>query len=164
MAFVVPTKRGRFEVRESRSTPNGPRSRTLVSFKEMDDEVIEKAIARSAKPLDPSELRSSALRAGAQVALPEVDQAGRKTLRSLSRGARLDPMTRRLLLDALGNWGRADEASSEEISDTARAASQWIGSDPEERGQALCDLLELADAFPVRLRPAEISFPRLRSV
>jgi len=50
MAFVVPTKKGSFEIRESRSTAAGPRSRTLASFKELTDETIEKARARAAKP------------------------------------------------------------------------------------------------------------------
>ena len=58
MAFVVPTKRGEFEIRESRSTPKGPRSRTLATFKELNDEVIEKARAKAAKPPDAEDLRT----------------------------------------------------------------------------------------------------------
>ena len=65
MAFVVRTKRGEFEIRESRSTPKGPRSRTLATFRELSDEVIEKARARAAKPPDAEELRDAARRAGA---------------------------------------------------------------------------------------------------
>ena len=41
MAFVVPSRRGSYEIRESQNTPKGPRSRTLVSFRELTEEVIE---------------------------------------------------------------------------------------------------------------------------
>jgi hypothetical protein len=158
MAYVVATKRGKFEVRESHSTAKGPRSRTLVTFEEMDHEVIEKARERASKPLATEELRKSALRAGAPVAIPEVDEAGREVVRLLARGAQLDPTVRKLLLDSLGG----DEKPA--LSDAARAAAQWIGAGARERGEALRDLLELADALPLRLPPTEIGFPRLHSV
>lgn len=166
MAFVVPTKRGGFEVRESHSTPKGPRSRTLVTFKELNDEAIERARARSKKSLSAEDLRKSALRAGASVPSSAVDRAGRETIRLLAKGERLDPKLRRLLLDALSEGAHADQPTrpSDAVSDSARAATEWIGVSPEERGKALRDLLELADALPIRLRPGEIGFPRLRSV
>jgi hypothetical protein len=166
MAFVVPTKRGSFELRESRSTPDGPRSRTLATFKELTDETIEKAQARAARPV-PSEveLRQAALRAGAPVQGSAVDEAARKTLRLLANGKPLDPMLKRLLLDALEHEDRSDRPADPEalVSDTARSATEWIGADPRQRGKTLQDLLELADALPVRLRPTEITFPRLKS-
>lgn len=153
MAFVVPTKRGGFEVRESRSTPNGPRSRTLVSFKEMDSEVIAKALERSAKPLKPEALQKSALRAGAPVAARDIDRASRETLRLLAKGERPAPMLRRLLIDALVNEDRSDRPAdpSATVSDAARTATEWIGSSLEERANALRDLLELSDALPPSL-------------
>jgi hypothetical protein len=43
------------------------------------------------------------------------------------------------------------------------AAAQWIGIDAEQRGEALRDLLELADALPAPARTPEIDFPRLDS-
>ena len=51
---------GEFEIRESRSTPKGPRSRTLASFKELSDEVVAKARAKAAKALEAEELRNAA--------------------------------------------------------------------------------------------------------
>lgn len=68
MAFIVPTKKGTFEIRESRSTPAGPRSRTLATFQELTDETIERAQGRAAKRPSAGELREAALRAGAPVA------------------------------------------------------------------------------------------------
>ena len=49
MAFVVPTSKGSYEIRESSNTAKGPRSRTLVSFRELTDEVIEKAQEKSSQ-------------------------------------------------------------------------------------------------------------------
>jgi hypothetical protein len=163
MAYVVQSKPARFEVRESRSTPKGPRSRTLASFAEMDDDVIKTALERAAKPLTAETLRRLALRAGAPVAGPAVDRAGHEILRRLARGDRLHPKLRRLMLDAL-TQGHGSEQVPKDLSDSARAATEWIGATPDERGSALRDLLELTDALPIRPRSPEIGFPRLRSV
>jgi len=91
MAFIVPTKKGSFEIRESRSTPAGPRSRTLASFRELTDEAIDKARARAMKPPTADELREAALRAGAPVAPPPIDRAARELIGRLAKGERPDP-------------------------------------------------------------------------
>jgi hypothetical protein len=164
MAYVVETKRG-YEIRESRSTPKGPRSRTLATFKELNDEVIEKARARAAKAPEPAELREAAIRAGAPLTEEPVDRAARETLRLVANGAAIDPMLRRLLLDALAGEERrpAPAETPPAVSDAARAASQWIGVSPKRRAAALVDLLGLADALPFEIRPEAIDFPRLSS-
>lgn len=165
MAYVVATKAGRFEVRESASTVSGPRSRTLASFRELTGGVIEKVQARAEKPPTAAELTRSALKAGAPIRGSELDEAARETLRLMANGERPDPMLRRLLLDALADEDRSDRPAASEgrVSDAARAATRWIGVGVEERASALRELLELADALPVRLRPHEIGFPRLKS-
>jgi hypothetical protein len=163
MAFVVATKRGRFEVRESRSTPAGPRSRTLVSFAQMSDEVIDKARARAHKPPAAEELKQAAARVGAPVAGSQIDDSARETLRRIANGERLDPMLHRLLAGALAPAEKGPEEADSKISDSARAATQWIGVSLAQRAEALRDLLELADAIPLRVPPTEIGFPRLRS-
>lgn len=166
MAFVVATKPGRFEVRESASTPKGPRSRTLASFREMTPEIVERVQAKSEKPPTAAELTRSALRAGAPVRGSQLDEAAGETLRRIASGEQPDPKLRRLLMDALSNQeagGRAPESKGV-VSDAARAASQWVGVGAEDRARALRELLELADALPIRLRPHEIGFPRLHSV
>lgn len=167
MAFVVATKRGRFEVRESHSTVDGPRSRTLASFTELTDEVIEKARSRAAKPLAVGELKEAAARAGAAIAGVPIDDSARDTLRRIANGERLDPMLHRLLVDALATAEAPEEhadGSPASVSDSARAATQWIGASLTQRAESLRDLLELTDALPLRIPPAEIGFPRLRSV
>lgn len=165
MAFVTSTKRGGFEIRESRSTPQGPRSRTLVSFKELTADVIAKAQARAAKPVSAGELREAALRAGAPLESPAVDRSARELLRKLAKGERPDPMLKRLLLDALEREDRSDRPRdpSATVSDSARSVSEWVAAEPEERGEALEDLLLLADALPLRRRPESSAFPRLKS-
>lgn len=166
MAYVVATKPGRFEVRESASTPEGPRSRTLASFRELSAETIEKVQARSEKPPTAAELTHLALRAGAPVRGSELDEAARETLRRIASGERPDPKLRRLLIDALSDQGPGTHQGEpgDKVSDAARAAAQWIGVGAGDRADALHDLLELADAIPIRLRPHEIGFPRLRSI
>jgi hypothetical protein len=166
MAYVVATKPGRFEVRESTSTPKGPRSRTLASFREMTAETIEKVQAKSEKPPSAAELTHSALRAGAPVRGSDLDEAARETLRRIASGEQPDPKLRRLLIDALSEPDSETQTSGSKsvISDAARAAAQWVGVSSEDRAAALGELLELADALPIRLRPHEIGFPRLRSI
>lgn len=165
MAFIVPTKRGNFEIRESHSTPAGPRSRTLASFKELTDETIEKARSRAAKPPSADQLREAALRAGAPVAPSPVDRAARDLLGKLAKAQRPDPMLKRLLLDALANEDRSDRPTNPDatVSDAARSVSEWVGASPQERGEVLEDLLLLADALPLRRRPETIGFPSLKS-
>jgi hypothetical protein len=165
MAYVVATKPGRFEVRESASTDSGPRSRTLASFRELTPEVVEKVQARAGKPPTAEELTRSALKAGAPVRGPKLDEAAREALRLMANGERPDPMLRRLLIDALSDEDRSNRPANPRahVSDAARAATQWVGVGAEERGDALRELLDLADALPVRLRPHEIGFPRLKS-
>lgn len=165
MAFVVPTRKGSFEIRESRSTPAGPRSRTLATFRELSDETIEKARSRAAKPPTADELREAALRAGAPISPSPIDQAARDLLGKLAKGQRPDPMLKHLLLDALVDEDRSDRPTDPDaaVSDAARSVSEWVGASAKERGDALEDLLLLADALPLRRRPETIGFPRLEA-
>ena len=149
MTFVTAVRSGSFEVRESRSTPDGPRSRTLASFRELDEATIEKVIERAEKTPERDDLIRAALRAGATVAPPPADEAARSLMRSLAHGEAPSAMHRRLLLDGLNG-----ESSS---------AAEWMGASPAERGEALHDLLLLADAVPIRRRPRKIVFPRIDS-
>jgi hypothetical protein len=165
MAFIVPTKKGTFEIRESHGTPAGPRSRTLATFRELTDETIAKAQEKALKPPNAGELREAALRTGAPIAPLPVDRAARELIGRLAKGERPDPMLRRLLLDALANKGRGDRPadSTTTVSDSARSVSEWVGTTPAERGAALKDLLLLADALPLRRRADTIGFPGLKA-
>jgi hypothetical protein len=163
MAFIVPAKSGRFEIRESTSTPKGPRCRTLVSFRQLDDTVIEKARGKAGKAIDAMELRRGARRAGAPVARPPADRAARELIAELSKGRQPDPTLRRMLLDLLrGDHGDGAMPSLE--NEAEHAVAEWMAASPEERGRALVDLLLLADALPHGGRKGKpLRFPRLDS-
>lgn len=160
MAFIVQTRRGTFEIRESRSTPKGPRSRTLASFEELTDEVIEKAVQRASKPLTPDELRGAARRVGAPVARPAVDQAARELLAELGMGREPEPRLQRLLTAKL----RQGAAGAITPPDPSSAVAEWMAATPADRGKTLVDLLLLADALPHGARRGKpLLFPRLKS-
>jgi len=157
MAYVVSSRPGRWEIRESHRTGAGPRARTLASFAELNTEVIEHARERALTPLDPAEIRRLAYRAGAPVAESDAERAARGLLAGLAAGKRPRRALRRLLSDAL-------EADNEPASDAARAAAAWLAADAAERGAALRDLLLLADRLPAPRRPATLSFPSFEAV
>lgn len=149
MAFVTPVRDGAFEVRESRVTPKGPRSRTLATFRELDAATIDKVLERAEKAPSREELIHAALRAGATISVRPVDEAARTLLRSMARGEKLNPRLAHLLRGALSGEGTS--------------AAEWIGTSLTERGDALKDLLLLVDAVPLRARPKKIGFPRIDS-
>jgi hypothetical protein len=153
MAYIVPRKNGSWEIRETCSTPDGPRSSTLASFRELSDEIIERAQGRAAKPIDAEELRRAALRSGAPIEEPLADRAASQLLGELGKGRKPRRALRRLLADAI-------DGSDAGVSDAARAAQEWVAASPEERGKTLRELLLLGDALPKPRRPDQIQFPR----
>lgn len=155
MAFVTPA-RGRWEIRESLTTPAGPRSRTLATFRTLTPEVVTRAQARSSKPLEAKEVLGAALRTGAPVAPPPPDQAARDLLKDAMAGQLPRPVLRGLVIDALG--GDAPGPS-----DSARAAAMWVAATPEQRAAALRDLLLLADRLPPPRSDRGRRFPRIES-
>lgn len=146
MAFVVRRPGGRFEVRESHATPRGPRARTLATFTTFDDAAVALVIERAETPVDVHALVHAARRAGAPVAVgaTPVDIAARALLAELRAGRRPAPVLAAALADAVD--------AHTDVSDTARAAAAWCGATPEERGEALRDLLLLSDRLPVPSR------------
>jgi hypothetical protein len=163
MAYVVPARKGAYEVRESESTPKGPRSRTLVSFRELTDEVVEKAREKAVNPPSREDLRHSARRAGAPVARAPIEQAARELIAELARGRRLDPTLQQILTELLQK-GYREAADASPANEVAHSVAIWMAATPEERGRALADLLLLADALPSGGRRGKpLDFPRLDS-
>jgi len=159
MAYVVARPGRRFEIRESRTTPDGPRSRTLTTFRVLDDDVVARAAERSASTLDVAALRASARRAGAPVAVEDgPDCAARALLAQLAGGRRPSPVLAALLADRLAVSPR--EGQQRAMPDAARAVVPWIDASPAERGDALRDLLLLADRLPPA-RTKRGRFPKL---
>lgn len=149
MAYIVAKKGGTFEARESHTTPDGPRSRTLATFRELDEATIRKVIDRAERKPTREELIEAVLRAGGPLVPAPVEAAARALLRSLARGEALSSRNRRLLLDALNG--------------DSMSAAEWLDTPLAERGEALRDLLGLGDAVPIRRRPDKTSFPRIDS-
>lgn len=113
MAYVVARRGERFEIRESFHTSRGPRSRTLVGFAVLTDEILQAAARRAQRPFEAGSVIRSARRAGArvQVATAGADRArdrfliGSKSMasrlgQSPPIGARADAGT--ALLELLG--------------------------------------------------------------
>jgi hypothetical protein len=147
--YATPRPNGSWELRESRATPRGPRSRTLATFRVLDADAIDRALERSSTSADADDVRAAARRAGAPVAPDSASAAAGSLLRELASGNAPSPALRRAQGAAL-----AGEPPAE--------AARWLGASPERRGRALHDLLLLADRIPRRRAPARKSrFPRL---
>jgi hypothetical protein len=181
MAFVVARPSGGWEIRESHATPRGPRSRTLAFFRSLTPEVMAKAQSRSAGRLDAAALRRAAERAGAPIRASRADGAAGDLLAELAAGRPPRPTLRRLLLDGLehrdggllerdgdirerdGLFPERGGRPSGRLPDSVRAAAGWIAATPQRRGEALRDLLLLADRLPRRRRPPVLAFPPMHS-
>jgi hypothetical protein len=148
--FVVGRPGDRWELRESTLTPSGPRSRTLATFRELDDRAMRQARARS-RDIDPHALRTLCRRAGAPVTQARPDGAAGQLLAALAHDEQPRPSLRRVLAAALGS-------ANAKASDSERAAARWLTATPAERGQTLRDLLLLADRLPARKR-TRLAYP-----
>jgi hypothetical protein len=137
MAFVVARRNGRFEVRESLHTPDGPRARSLAGFDVLTDEVLAKAARRAERPFDMEAVLASGRRSGAPVVV--------------AKGARRDNRDSK---------SRFVEASRR----MALALQRPPALRPSDPGAALIDLLGFADAVTRNqpVRPFEpLAFPVL---
>jgi hypothetical protein len=119
MAYVVARPKGRFEIRESLHTPDGPRARSLAGFAVLTDAVLAKAAQRALRPFDMGQVLASARRAGAPLAA--IAGAVRATD---------DPTTR-------------FAEASRRMAQTLRRPPARMPADP---GAALIELLGFADA------------------
>jgi hypothetical protein len=153
MAFVVTKPNGSWEARESRRTPDGPRSRSLATFRELTPEVIERVQERASTPVDTGDLRRRALRAGAPVAESEADRAAAALLREAYFDRRPRPALVKLLADTFGGGG------PQPVSHEAERMKLWAGASGEQRAEALVELLDLGDALPKGRGAAESDFP-----
>jgi len=142
MAYLYQRPGGRCEIRESHSTPRGPRSRTLVSFQgALTPELLDRAESAARRPLDREAIERRARQLGIAVRERRADAAARRTLALLRSGAALDPRLASLLSEALAELPR--EPIPERLAD----AAEWIGASDVERGRALRDVLRLYGAI-----------------
>lgn len=159
MAYVVSRPAGRWELRESVWTHRGPRSRTLATFRTLTADAISHARSRATKPLTEAAVRIAAHRAGAPVSPPSAERAAAELLRDLARGSGPRTAIQEILIAAL----RAHPDQPARLSDAAAASAGWLAASPTERGQALRDLMLLADRIPHREAPERPRFPTIHS-
>ena len=148
MAYVVARPGRRYEVRESATTPRGPRSRTLATFVTLDDDVLARARERAGGELDTDALLRSARKVGAPVSVgtSAADAAARALLAELHAGRTPTGILATALEDALATARESRRRRT--LPDPVRAAMAWAGATLAERGEALRDLLLLADRLP----------------
>lgn len=162
MAYLVRRSTDRTEIRESRATPRGPRSRTLASFAgPLTPEALDRAASRAIRPFDADTLVRRARAAGIEVPSRSREPEARALLARLRRSDPIDPVIAGLLRHALE--GVSTSPAPDEIADVAK----WIGATAAERGAALRDLLDtygqIAASRPPRRQRARAFFPRFSS-
>jgi hypothetical protein len=162
MAYLVRRSPTRIEIRESRSTPKGPRSRVLASFSEaLTRDVLDRASAQATRPFDAAALVRRARALGIPVLERSREPEARALLSRLRRADPLDPVLAALLRRALA---RLPEAP---IPESLSDVSEWVGASAAERGAALRELLDLygriARSRPPRRRRKRARFPRFSS-
>jgi hypothetical protein len=162
MAYLVRRSLTRFEIRESRSTPRGARSRVLASFLEtLTRDVLDRAAARATRPFDAAALVRRARALGIPVRERSREPEARALLSRLRRRDPLDPALAASLRRALA---RLPEAP---VPESLAEVSEWVGASAAERGAALRELLDLygriARSRPPRRRREHARFPRFSS-
>ena len=161
MAYLYARGR-RVEIRESRSTPAGPRSFTLAGFRgALTPDVLAQAASRATRPFDAEALRESARARGIAVSEQRRDPAARGLIALLQRGGAPDPVLVSLLRELLGR------VPAEPIPEHLADAAEWVGQPDTARGRALRGLLRTADRIlrsraPVRTAEHQ-PFPRFAS-
>jgi hypothetical protein len=162
MAYLVRRAGDRIEIRESRSTPKGPRSRQLARFAgALTPAVLASAAARATRPFDAKALTRRARSMGIPVETRAPETEARALLARLGRGDAIDPVMAGLLRRALE--GVASAAVPEHLAEVA----EWIGVPAAVRGAALRDLLDtfgrIAASRPIRRTRPQAVFPRFSS-
>jgi hypothetical protein len=162
MAYLVRRSPHRIEVRESRLTPRGARSRVLTSFGgALAPDVLARAAASASRPFDAASLVRRARVLGIPVSERSREPEARALLARLRRGNPLDAGLAIALRRALARLPTAE--APEPLAEVA----EWIGASAAERGAALRDLLDLYGRIetsrPRPRRRARARFPRFSS-
>ncbi len=162
VAYLVSRDGNRFDLREAIATPDGPRSRTLATFRApLTPEVLERAATRATRRFDRAEILTRAAELGIATTERREDRAGREVLALLRAGAAIDPVLVTLLRDALA------QAAAVPVPERLAEVAEWVGAPIERRGAAVRDLLRLSDRIvrargAVRAKP-KVAFPRFSS-
>jgi hypothetical protein len=162
MAYLVRRSPTRVEIRESRTTARGPRSRVLASFSgDLTRDVLAQAAARAERPFDAEGLVRRARVLGVPVRDHAREPEARALLARLRRPDPLDPVMVTLLRRAL----EAPDAGP--VPEPLAEVAEWVGAPDAERGRALRELLDLygriAASRPAPRTRERRRFPRFSS-
>jgi hypothetical protein len=162
MAYLVKRSGDRIEIRESRSTPKGPRSRPLARFVgALTPAVLARAAARATRPFDADALLRRARVMGIPIDTRGPEPEARALLARLRRGDAIDPILAGLLVRALA------EVATAKVPEHVAEVAEWIGATPATRGAALRDLLDtfgrIAASRPPRRERPRTPYPRISS-
>ncbi|MFK7896564.1 MAG: hypothetical protein AB8G23_12050 [Myxococcota bacterium] len=163
MAYLVIRSGGSVEIRESRSTPRGPRSRQLARFAgALTPAVLARAAASASRPFNEEALLRRAEALGIPTPTKAPEREVRALLARLRRGDPVDPAMVGLLRRAL------DGLEAANIPEPLEEVAEWVGATPAERGEALRQLLDtfgrIASSRPPRRARESAFFPRFSSV
>lgn len=154
MAYLYLRQNGQVEVRESRATPKGPRSRTLASFRgPLTRDVLDRAEARASTRFDRRAMVDRARAIGIRVLPDRADAAARELLAALRRGAPLDPVLAGVLKTAL------EPMEAAPVPDAVCDVIEWLGASDVERARALRDVLRLYDTIARSREPLPMQPP-----
>ena len=151
MTFVVRRPGGGFEIRESLTTPAGPRARSLAAFRILNEDVLDRAERAATKAFDREHVVAAARQAGAPVEDTAANRAARELVAQLVAGRVPAPGLRRLLIDGLERAGPTRRLEAGDL-------ALWVGASLADRGRTLRDLLELGDHLPASTR-SRLRFP-----
>ncbi len=150
MAYVVRRANGSWELRESLTTPRGPRSHTLTSFRRFRPGVVARAVRAAKRPITPDEVYATLEHAGAVSS--GADEAARALLAEAGAGRLPSPGLRRLVLGALGDPNEHDLPG--------QGAGEWLTATEADRGETIRDLMRSTDRLPLP-PPQPLAFPPL---
>ncbi len=152
----------RWEIRECRSTPKGPRQHRLASFRgALTPEILEEAEWAAQRPFDRTALIARARALGIPVSPQRRQDDARRLAGRLARGEPLDATLVGLLRSLLADRPVA------ELPEHLADVRDWLGASEAERGRTLRGLLRTADLIlgsrsALRTRPRR-AFPRFSS-
>lgn len=146
----------RYEIRECRSTPDGPRQYTLARFDDvLTPDVLDEAAAQAQRPFDAAKLVARARERKIPVSTRRRHDAARELIAELRSGRTLEPSLVALLQQALA----AHEARA--LPAHLADAADWVGRSEAARGKALRGLLRTASRV-VQSRDARLPLPEER--
>lgn len=152
----------RFEIRECRSTDDGPRQRILVRFDRiLTPEILDDAEALASRPFHRDALIARARARGIPTTEERRCGEARLFVGALRKRPRLRPGLVQLLRDELSRF------ESRPLPDHLEDAAEWLGASEAARGKALRGLLRTASRV-ARSRdpqnePPRPLFPRISS-